>query len=104
MTGGNAGAGGHPGAVSEDETTPTVRVYWRKGCWFCSSLRRQLAEAGLVTEEHDIWADPDAAAFVRQHAGGSETVPTVAVGGEVWVNPSPSEVLALAEAAGIATH
>ncbi len=86
-----------------DGVTPTVRVYWRRGCWFCSSLRRQLAKAGLVTEEHDIWADPEAAAFVRAHAGGNETVPTVAVGDEVRVNPSPSEVLALARAAGIAT-
>lgn len=85
-------------------TTPTVRVYWRKGCWFCRSLRRQLANAGLATEEHDIWADEDAAAFVRAHARGNETVPTVAIGDEVLVNPSPSEVLALARAAGIATH
>lgn len=89
--------------AASDEGPPIVRVYWRKGCWFCSSLRRQLAEAGLVTEEHDIWADPDAAAFVRQHARGNETVPTVEVGGEVRVNPSPSEVLALARAAGIET-
>ena len=37
-----------------------------------------------------------AAAFVRAHARGSETVPTVDVAGEVRVNPSPSEVLALA--------
>ncbi|HEV7720591.1 MAG TPA: glutaredoxin domain-containing protein [Iamia sp.] len=87
----------------DEEQTPIVRVYWRRGCWFCSSLRRQLADAGLVTEEHDIWADPDAAAFVRQHARGNETVPTVDVAGEVRVNPSPSEVLALARAAGIAT-
>jgi glutaredoxin len=82
---------------------PTVRVYWRRGCWFCASLRRQLADAGLETEDHDIWADEGAAAFVRAHAGGSETVPTVDVAGEVRVNPSPSEVLALARAAGIAT-
>lgn len=85
-----------------DDATPTVQVYWRTGCWFCSSLRRQLAEAGLVTEEHDIWADPDAAAFVRSHARGNETVPTVAVGDVVMVNPSPREVLDAATAAGIA--
>lgn len=87
--------------MTDDDATPTVRVYLRTGCWFCSSLRRQLAEAGLVTEEHDIWGDPDAAAFVRQHARGNETVPTVAVGDEVMVNPSPREVLAAATAAGI---
>ena len=91
-----------PDATTEPDA-PRVRVYWRRGCWFCSSLRRQLADAGLDTEEHDIWADEAAAAFVRAHAGGSETVPTVDVAGEVRVNPSPSEVLALARAAGIAT-
>jgi len=90
--------------VVDAEQRPIVRVYWRKGCPFCWSLRRKLAGAGLVTEEHDIWADPDAAAFVRAHAGGNETVPTVDIGGEVRVNPKASEVLALARAAGIAPH
>lgn len=56
----------------------------------------------MPTEDHDIWADEDAAAFVRAHARGNETVPTVDVAGTVLVNPSAGEVLALAEAAGIA--
>lgn len=70
-----------------------VVVYWRRGCLVCALLRRRLRRTGLTIVERDIWADPDAAAFVRAHAGGNETVPTVAVGGEVLVNPSLRHVL-----------
>ena len=80
---------------------PSVTVYWRRGCPFCASLRRGLRRAGLPTTEVDIWADPAAAAFVRSHAGGDETVPTVDVAGTVLVNPSAHQVAALAVQAGI---
>lgn len=80
---------------------PGVVVYWRSGCWLCAALRRQLRRVGLVTEERDIWADPDAAAFVRRHARGNETVPTVDVAGTVLVNPKAREVVAAARAAGL---
>lgn len=71
-----------------------MRVYWRRGCPFCSSLRRGLRRAGVATEEVDIWSDPDAAATLRRVTGGSETVPTVEVGGAFLVNPSTRAVLA----------
>ena len=80
---------------------PTVTVYWRRGCPFCGSLRRGLRRAGLPTQEVDIWSDPEAAAFVRAHAEGNETVPTVSSGGTVFVNPSVQQVVALAIDAGI---
>jgi glutaredoxin-like protein len=82
---------------------PTVTVYWRKGCPYCASLRRGLRRAGLPTVDVDIWSEPTAAAFVRGHAGGNETVPTVDVAGTVLVNPSARTVVALAEGAGITT-
>jgi glutaredoxin len=78
-----------------------VVVYRRGGCAFCAALRRQLRRAGLETVERDIWVDPDAAAFVRRHADGAETVPTVDVAGTVLVNPTGRQVLAAAAAAGI---
>lgn len=68
---------------------------------FCASLRRQLRRTGLATTERDIWADPDAAAFVRDHARGNETVPTVDVAGTVLVNPTARQVLAAARDAGL---
>ena len=76
-----------------------VTVFWRPGCGFCAALLRGLDRAGLDYEQRDIWEDEDAADFVRRHAGGNETVPTVAIGEVVLVNPPAGEVLALA-----ATH
>jgi len=58
-------------------STPVIEVLWRPGCPYCSRLRRELARAGVVTVEHDIWADPGAAARVRAATGGDETVPTL---------------------------
>lgn len=90
-----------PEPATEAPTTPEVVVYWRPGCGFCARLRRGLAKAGVPTREVDIWDDPDGAAVVRSAAGGNETVPTVAVGGRLLVNPRAAEVVALAEEAGV---
>ncbi|MEI7860524.1 MAG: glutaredoxin domain-containing protein [Acidimicrobiales bacterium] len=81
---------------------PRVTVYWRPGCPFCVSLRRGLDRSGLATDQVDIWAEPSGAAFVRSHAGGNETVPTVDIAGTVLVNPRVGLVIELAAAAGIA--
>jgi mycoredoxin len=70
-----------------------VVVYWRPGCWFCSRLLRDLADAGIEPELRNIWEDPEAAAFVRSVARGYETVPTVTVRGTALVNPSIEEIL-----------
>lgn len=75
-------------------TVDGIRFYRRRGCGFCVMLHRRLDELGVPMVTHDIWADPDAAEFVRRHADGNETVPTVAVGEQVLVNPSAGEVLA----------
>lgn len=80
---------------------PRIVVYWRSGCGFCAALRRQLRGAGIATDERNIWDDPSAAAFVRRHANGNETVPTVDVAGTVMVNPSVRQVAAAARQAGI---
>jgi mycoredoxin len=69
-----------------------VHVYRRSGCGFCMRLERQLAATPLPVRYHDIWADEEAAAFVRTHNRGHETVPTVAVGSRVLTNPSLREV------------
>lgn len=71
----------------------SVIIYWRPGCPACLRLRlalwRHLERASLV----DIWADDEAAAFVRDVNGGAETVPTVIFGnGDVMVNPPPADV------------
>ena len=79
--------------TATDLTAPSVEVMWRPGCPYCSSLRRGLRRAGVVTTEHDIWSSVAAAARVREATGGDETVPTVVVGGRALVNPSARQVL-----------
>ncbi|MGH9130768.1 MAG: glutaredoxin domain-containing protein [Acidimicrobiales bacterium] len=76
-----------------------VKVYWRPGCPYCANLRWRLRRLGVTTTEVNIWKDPAAAAEVRQAAGGNETVPTVAVGGQYLVNPTASAVVELADKA-----
>ena len=71
-----------------------VTVYWRPGCPYCARLRENLRVLGVPTREINIWADKSAAATVRELAGGSETVPTVVIGGRGYVNPPASAVLA----------
>jgi glutaredoxin len=83
---------------------PKLVVYWRPGCPYCGSLRRALHRAGIETTEIDIWKDPRGAAVVRAATGGDETVPTVALGDTVMVNPAPRDVIARAAAAGVNIH
>lgn len=78
---------------------PMLDVYWRPGCGYCSSMRTVLAEAGVTARWHNIWSEPDAAAYVRSVAGGNETVPTVRFADRVLVAPPPRQLVAeLAEA------
>ncbi len=56
----------------------------------------------MPTVERDVWADAEAAAFVRRHAGGNETVPTVDVAGTVLVNPTARQVVLAGRQAGLA--
>lgn len=73
-----------------------VVIYWRPGCVYCMRLR------GALGKDKDkdkatwisIWADDDAAAFVRSVNDGNETVPTVRIGEAVHTNPAPEVVKA----------
>jgi mycoredoxin len=85
--------------VNED---PPVDFYWRPGCPFCSMLERALAARAVPLRKHNIWEDPEAAAVVRSHARGNETVPTVVIAGVGMVNPTADDVVAALDAA--ATH
>jgi mycoredoxin len=79
------------GGVRDGDTE--VVVHWRPGCGFCSMLFRGLDARGVRYRRRDIWEDEDAAAFVRAHADGNETVPTVRVGDVVLVNPAAADVV-----------
>ncbi len=69
-----------------------VVVYFRRRCAFCERLRLALGRRGRAVVWVDIWADPDAAAFVRSVNDGNETVPTVVIAGQAHTNPSPRVV------------
>jgi mycoredoxin len=73
---------------SADDGRPVV--YWRPGCIYCLRLRARLGRDARRARWVNIWADPAGAAAVRTVTGGDETVPTVVVGGESFVNPDPS--------------
>lgn len=62
-------------------------------------LRLALWVRRVKVEQVNIWKDQDAAAFVRSVADGNETVPTVVVGGDAMVNPSPGQVVSAIRAA-----
>lgn len=72
---------------SIEDGTDGVDVYWRPGCPFCVMLFADLRRRRIPVRRHNIWDDPEAAAFVRSAANGNETVPTVAVGDVTLVNP-----------------
>lgn len=56
-------------------------------------MRTVLNEAGIEADWHNIWDNPDDAAFVRSVANGDETVPTLKLDGEVLVTPRPHDVV-----------
>ena len=71
-----------------------VVVYWRRGCPFTRRLRLAVGKRGAQAVWVDIWADPDAAAYVRSVNHGNETVPTVVIAGEPHTNPLTAPVVA----------
>ncbi|HZD66206.1 MAG TPA: glutaredoxin domain-containing protein [Acidimicrobiales bacterium] len=75
-------------------TSSPVTVYWRPGCPFCVALGLGLRWRRVAYDARNIWADPDAAAFVASVTGGDETVPTVTVGERALVNPTTGQVVA----------
>src|SRR5215470_5937771 len=69
-----------------------VIIYTRPGCQYCYCLRRGLGRRGVPFGEINIRRDNAAAATVRAHANGTETVPTVRIGDRWLVNPTATAV------------
>lgn len=67
-------------------------IYWRPGCVYCFRMRIALGMTGSKAVWVDVSRDARASARVREVNGGNETVPTVFVGDDAHVNPSPSWV------------
>ncbi len=81
--------------MTDTEPINRIDLYWRPGCFFCSSLRASLRRSGIPVNDINIWNDLAAAERVRAVAGGNETVPTVFVGPDALVAPTRKAVIAL---------
>ena len=79
-----------------------VVIYTRPGCPYCYRLRRGLRLRGIPFGEVNIRHDSVATATVRAHADGTETVPTVRIGGRWLVNPTAAA--AVSAEAGYPAH
>jgi mycoredoxin len=71
---------------------PGVVIFWRPGCVYCMRMMASLGRARGKAQWVNIWRDAEAAAFVREHNGGDETVPTVILPDGVYTNPEPDIV------------
>lgn len=78
---------------SDENTGEGVDFFWRPGCGFCMALERRFNKSGVPYVKHNIWENPDYAAFVRSVADGNEVVPTIRIGDVALVNPSLAEVV-----------
>lgn len=69
-----------------NSVSPRVTVFWRPGCLSCWRLHSKLRWEAFTS---NIWQRPAGAAFVRSITCGDETIPTVRIGTQSLVNPSP---------------
>jgi len=69
------------GSIETTGANQRVTLYWRPGCVYCLRMRFVLRWHHLPVQRINIWADPDAAAYVRSVSKGNETVPTVVIDG-----------------------
>lgn len=83
----------HAQVDAHREDYPVV-IYWRPGCVYCLRMRGALGKDKDKATWVSIWADEEAAAFVRSVNDGNETVPTVRIGDQVHTNPEPDLVRA----------
>lgn len=87
-------------AMTPDDPRRAVVVYWRPGCGYCARLKRTLGRLGEQATWVNIWADEEAADYVRSVNDGNETVPTVVIDGIPHTNPDPALVRQRLESVG----
>lgn len=80
------------------ETDFGVIVYATGWCPDCRVAKRVLHELGVPFIEIDIEQDSHAAEIVLRENQGKRRVPTIAIGGRYYGNPSPAELLSLVAA------
>ncbi len=91
----------HSSQLTDQEDAP-VTVYGTRWCAATQAMRRLLDRHGIPYVYRDMEADPAAARQVRWWTGGYESHPTLQIGGDILVEPSPSEVRGALERNGLA--
>lgn len=71
-----------------------VTMFSTVWCGYCRRLKRQMDEAGISYREVDLDEDPTHGDRIIARTGGFRTVPTLDIGGELFVNPTIQEVRA----------
>ena len=69
-----------------------ITVYGRPGCAISQMIRRWLDRRGIAYRYVDDEPDPEHLTLLPSRTGGRVRSPTVAVGGEVLVQPTIEEL------------
>ena len=69
-----------------------ITVYSTTWCGHCKRLLRQLREADIAFQLVDLDQQPEYGRRIEAKTGGYRTVPTLDIGGDLFVNPSIDEV------------
>lgn len=81
-----------PYGLRQAPPTVPVVVYGTRWCAATQMVRRYLDRLGVPYRYVDLDMSPDARAQLRWWTGGMVSHPTVYIGGEVLVEPSPHEL------------
>jgi mycoredoxin len=68
-----------------------VKMFTTTWCGFCKGTKRYLDSKGVAYEEIDIEEFPEYGERIEQETG-FRTVPTLEIGGKLYVNPSRKEM------------
>jgi mycoredoxin len=74
------------------DAATTVKMFTTTWCGYCKGTKRYLDSKGVTYEEIDIEQHPEYGEKIEQETGGFRTVPTLEIGGKLYVNPSRSEL------------
>jgi glutaredoxin len=67
--------------------TPTPVIYSAPWCAYCTQLKKWFASKNIDYVEKDV-DEPGVREEMNQRTDGNQTIPTMFVGDEFWVNPS----------------
>lgn len=69
-----------------------ITMFTTSWCGYCKRLERQMDEAGIAFATVDIEAHGHHGDRIEAATGGSRTVPTLEIGGRLYVNPTIGQV------------